>query len=176
MMRHVPTVRPRAAAHGAPPTGETHPASWRPTLHTSTPQRVAEESVREFLAGDTAARALGITVSHVAPGEVTAHMTIGAEMLNGHGSAHGAALFAVADIAFAMACNSHGHPSVGRSCSIEYLAPAFAGEAVTATAVERTLDGRGGIYDVAVTRDADGRLLAEMRGHSRQLTAPPAGA
>jgi len=142
-------------------------------MQTHSPQRVAEEVVREFLAGDTAARALGITVSHVAPGEVTAHMTIRPEMLNGHGTAHGAALFAVADIAFAMACNSHGHPAVGRSCSIEYLAPAFPGEAVTATAVERAVVGRGGIYDVAVTRDADGQLLAELRGHSRQLTAPP---
>ena len=139
-----------------------------------TPQRVAEDAVRTFLAEDTAARALGITVSHVSPGAVTAHMTIRPEMLNGHGSAHGAALFAVADIAFAMACNSHGHPAVGRSCSIEYLAPAFAGDAVTATAVERSVVGRGGIYDVAVTRDADGQLLAELRGHSRQLTAAPA--
>ena len=138
-----------------------------------TAQTIAEACVREFLAGDTAARALGITVSAVAPGAVTAHMTIRSAMLNGHGSAHGAALFAVADIAFAMACNSHGRPAVGRSCSIEYLAPAFAGEPVTATAVERSVAGRGGIYDVAVTRDADGRLLAELRGHSRLLSGPP---
>ena len=142
-------------------------------MHDRSPQTVAEDSVREFLAEDTAARALGITVSSVAPGAVTVHMTIRPEMLNGHGSAHGAALFAVADIAFAMACNSHGYPAVGRSCTIEYLAPAFAGEAVTATAVERAVVGRDGIYDVAVTRDADAQLLAELRGHSRRLKAPP---
>jgi acyl-CoA thioesterase len=145
-------------------------------MHDRSPQTVAEDAVREFLAEDTAARALGITVSQVAPGAVTAHMTIRPEMLNGHGSAHGAALFAVADIAFAMACNSHGYPAVGRSCSIEYLAPAYAGEAVTATAVERSAAGRGAIYDVAVTRNADGRLLAELRGHSRQLAGPPPAA
>ena len=137
------------------------------------PQAVAEESVRRFLAEDRAARALGITVSRVAPGSVTAHMTIAPEMLNGHGTAHGAALFAVADIAFAMACNSHGPAAVGRSCSIEYLAPAFAGDVVTATAVERSVVGRGGIYDVAITRDTDGALLAEMRGHSRQVAIRP---
>ncbi len=137
------------------------------------PQPVAEDSVQAFLAEDTAACALGITVSSVAPGAVTAHMTIRPEMLNGHGSAHGAALFAVGDIAFGMACNSHGHPAIGRSCSIEYLAPAYAGEAVTATAAERSAVGRGAIYDVAVTRDADGQLLAELRAHSRQLTATP---
>jgi acyl-CoA thioesterase len=137
--------------------------------HEQSEQKVAEESVRRFLSDDTAAQALGITVSRVAPGAVTAHMAVRPEMLNGHGSAHGAALFAVADIAFAMACNSHGQPAVGRSCSIEYLAPAYSGDTLTATAVERSVVGRGGIYDVAVTRDADGRLLAEMRGHSRLL-------
>ena len=76
---------------------------------------VAEETVRRFLADDATARALGITVSDVAPGSVRAHMTISAAMLNGHGTAHGAALFALGDIAFAMACNSHGAPAVGRS-------------------------------------------------------------
>jgi acyl-CoA thioesterase len=119
------------------------------------------------------ARVLDITVSHVAPGEVTTHMTITDGMTNGHGSAHGSALFAVADIAFAMACNSHEHMAIGRSCCIEYLAPAFRGQAVTATAVERSAVGRGAIYDVAVTRDADGQLLAELRAHSRQLAGKP---
>ena len=142
-------------------------------MHDRSPQTIAEDAVREFLAEDTAARALGITVSSVAPGVVTAHMSIRPDMLNGHGSAHGAALFAVADIAFAMACNSHGQPAIGRSCSIEYLAPAHAGDVVTATATERALVGRGGIYDVSVTRDADGQLLAEVRAHSRLMKSPP---
>jgi acyl-CoA thioesterase len=84
-------------------------------------------------------------------------------------SAHGAALFAVADIAFAMACNSHDYMAIGHSCSIEYLAPAFSRQAITATAV-----GRGAICDLAVTRDEDGRLLAELRGHSRRLATRPA--
>lgn len=139
-----------------------------------TAQQIAEQSVGTFLADDAAARNLGITVSHVAPGAVTAHMTVTEQMVNGHGSAHGAALFALADIAFAMACNSHEHLAIGRSCAIEYLAPAFPGQAVTATAVERSVVGRGAIYDVAVTRDADGQLLAELRAHSRQLPARPA--
>ena len=132
-------------------------------------QCVAEDSVGQYLASDTWARALGVTVSHIAPGQVTAHLIIGPEMLNGHGRAHGAALFAVGDIAFSLACNSHGYPAVGRSCSIEYLEPALPGDAVTATAVERAIVGRGAIYDVAITRDSDGQLLAELRGHSRRL-------
>lgn len=137
------------------------------------PQQTAEASVAGFLADDAAARALDITVSHVAPGEVTAHMTIGPTMVNGHGSAHGSVLFALADIAFAMACNSHEHLAIGRSCHIEYIAPAFPGQVITATATERSAEGRGAIYDVSVTRDDDGQLLAEMRAHSRRLAARP---
>jgi acyl-CoA thioesterase len=102
-------------------------------------------------------------------------MTVNERMVNGHGTAHGAALFAVADIAFALACNAHGQPAVAPSCHIEYVAPAFVGDALTATAVERSVLGRGGIYDVAVTRDSDGQLLAEFRGHSRVLARDPGG-
>jgi acyl-CoA thioesterase len=161
--------RPARAVHG-----QHYGSAVVEASQMKDPQSVAEDAVRTLLAEDAAARALGITVTSVAPGSVTAHMDIGARMLNGHGTAHGAALFALADIAFALACNSHGSPAVGRSCAIEYLAPAFAGDTVTATAVERAVVGRGGIYDVALTRNADGRLLAEMRGHSRRIPAPPA--
>lgn len=138
------------------------------------PQAVAEASVRHFLAADTTARALGITVSQVAPGAVTAHLVVGPQMVNGHGSTHGAALFAVADIAFAMACNSHAHMAIGRTCTIEYLAPSFEGEELVAVATERALEGRNGIYDVSVRRASDGVLLAEMRAHSRVLPIRPA--
>ena len=44
------------------------------------PQTVAEDAARQFLDADTAAWALGITVGSVAPGAVTAHMTVGPEM------------------------------------------------------------------------------------------------
>jgi acyl-CoA thioesterase len=81
-------------------------------------------------------------------------------MLNGHGSAAGSIQFTLADTAFATACYSHGHPAIGRSCAIEYLAPAFPRDALTARAVERAREGRTGIYDVAVRRDSDGALLA----------------
>lgn len=137
------------------------------------PQQIAEQSVRRFLAADTVARSLGITVSQIAPGEVTAHLTVTADMLNGHGTAHGSILFTVADTAFAMACNSHGHLAIGRSCAIEYLAPAVAGDALSAHAVERAREGRTGIYDVAVHRDSDGALLADLRAVSRELPARP---
>ena len=94
-------------------------------------------------------------------------------MRNGHGGAHGSIVFTLAGTAFAMVCNSQGHPAIGRSCAIEYLAPAFPGDALSAYAVERAREGRTGIYDVAVRRDSDGALLAELRAVSRRLTGRP---
>jgi len=40
------------------------------------------------------------------------------------------------------------------------------GDVLTAEAVERSLYGRNGIYDVTVSR-GDGELIAELRGRSR---------
>lgn len=136
--------------------------------------RSAERSVRDFVAADAVARRLGVAVTHAEPGAVVVELTVTPEMLNGHGSAHGSILFAIADIAFAAACNSYGYVAVGRSCAIEYLAPAFPGDVLTAHAIERARAGRTGIYDVAVRRRADGQLLAELRGVSRALPERPA--
>jgi acyl-CoA thioesterase len=57
---------------------------------------------------------------------------------------------------------------VAGHCAITYLRPARLGTILTATAAERSRAGRSGIYDVTVT-DADGAIVAEFRGNSRQL-------
>ena len=62
-----------------------------------------------------------------------------------------------------------GTVAVARSCHIEFLAPAHEGDVLEAEATERTRAGRNGIYDVAVRRPADGTLIAEFRGHSREV-------
>ena len=128
---------------------------------------------REMFEVDAASRKLGIELIELSPGHARMSMVVTEDMVNGYAITHGGYVFLLADTTFAMACNSHGHPAVGRSCSIEYLAPALPGDVLTASAVERSVVGRGGIYDVAVTRDADGALLAEMRGHSRQVAPAP---
>ena len=133
-------------------------------------ESVDEAAVRQFLADDTWAQSMGVTVSHIAAGEVTAHVIAGREMANSHGTVHGGVIFSLADIAFALACNSHAHDAVGRTCAIEFLAPAFSGDQLSAIAVERTRVGRNGIYDISVIRESDETIIAEMRGNSRQIS------
>ena len=90
-------------------------------------------------------------------------------MLNGHGICHGGYLFLLADSAFAFACNTRGLPVVAQGADVAFLAPVHEGDELVATAVERVLQGRSGLYDVTVRRGE--QVVLEMRGRSRAL--PP---
>ncbi len=92
-------------------------------------------------------------------------------MTNGHGTRHGGYIFTLADSAFAFACNTYNQRAVAQHCSVTYIAPAFAGDRLTATAREVSRRGRGGIYDINVTNhngEHDSRIsrsLAHRQGH-----------
>jgi phenylacetic acid degradation protein PaaD len=99
-------------------------------------------------------------------------MRVREDMVNGHGITHGAFVFAVADTAFACACNSHGPLTVAAAADITFIAPSYSGDMLEARAVERTRFGRSGIYDVTVRRGDD--VIAEFRGTSRSVERDPA--
>ncbi len=88
-------------------------------------------------------------------------------MTNGHGTAHGGFIFALADSAFAFACNSYNERTVAQACDIVFAAPAHAGDELVADAAERHRFGRNGVYDVRVS--CDDRVIAEFRGRSRTI-------
>jgi acyl-CoA thioesterase len=132
----------------------------------------ALSSAARMYADDQVVKALRITIDEVAPGRATARMTVTADMVNGHGIAHGGYLFLLADAAFAYACNTYGPPAVARQCEITFLSPARQGDDLTAAASERVRIERNGIYDISVRR-ANGDVLAEMRGHSRTVRPGP---
>jgi acyl-CoA thioesterase len=125
------------------------------------------DPVARMMEADVASAALGIEVLRAGAGAATARMTVRADMVNGHGIAHGAFVFAVADTAFAAACNSHGPVAVAAAADITFVAPARADDVLEATAVERVSFGRSGVYDVTVRRGED--VVAEFRGTSRTL-------
>jgi acyl-CoA thioesterase len=116
-------------------------------------------------ARDRASKALGMSLEEVRPGFARVGMTVRADMLNGHGTCHGGIIFALADSAFAFACNSRDVVTVASSCAIEFLAPVREGDELVAEAQERALQGRNGVYDVDVRR-AGAELVATFRGRS----------
>ncbi|MBC3194578.1 hydroxyphenylacetyl-CoA thioesterase PaaI [Pseudonocardia sp. C8] len=119
-------------------------------------------------AGDRAARSAGVEVTEVGPGRAVATMTVAEEHANGHGVCHGGYLFLLADSAMAYASNSHGISALATGADIAFLQPARTGDVLHAEAVERSLAGRSGLYDVTV-RTGDGTVVAEFRGRTRQV-------
>lgn len=130
---------------------------------------------RAMWAQDRASAGLGIELVRLEHtdglGDATARMVVTEAMVNGHGLCHGGFIFALADSAFALACNAGGTPTVAATCDITFIRSTRLGEVLLASAVERVAYGRNGITDVTVVRMDDGAVVAEFRGRSRSL--PP---
>ncbi|UGQ45700.1 hydroxyphenylacetyl-CoA thioesterase PaaI [Massilia endophytica] len=133
------------------------------------PQALAEAAGAAMYARDTASQSLGMKLIEIRPGYARMTMPVRADMLNGHLTCHGGFIFALADSAFAFACNSHNLNTVGAGCTIDYLAPGRQDDLLTAEAVEQALAGKTGIYDVTV-KNQDGRLIATFRGKSHRVS------
>ena len=138
------------------------------TVATLSPQALAEACAEAMWSNDSTSQRLGMRIEHVAPGKATLTMEITDFMLNGHGLAHGGFVFALADSAFAFACNGYNQRTVGHQAAITYMAPGRLGDRLTATARELYRGRRDGIYDVHVSNER-GEQVAEFRGHSRTV-------
>jgi len=132
------------------------------------PQLLAEEVCAVMWSRDRATQALGMQLVSVKPGYAQMSMPVRSDMLNGHGICHGGYLFTLADSAFAYACNSYNHNTVASACQVDFLAPAREGDILEAEAVERSLSGRTGVYDVTV-RVRGGKTIALFRGKSYRI-------
>lgn len=128
---------------------------------------MSSNAAEAMLETDEAARSLGITLAEFGDGRAIASMRVTAQMVNGHTIAHGGFIFLLADTAFAYACNSRGPVTVAAGAEVSFVAAAKLGDLLVATAEERTLFGRNGIYDVTVRREDT--VIAEFRGRSRSI-------
>ena len=114
-------------------------------------------------AADPFVCALGVRLLDGGAGHATVAMTVGEKHLNFNGSCHGGAIFALADTAFGLASNSHGHVAAGIDAHITYQAAAALGDTLNATAVEVSRSRRLAVYRVDVARE-DGTLLSTFTG------------
>ena len=131
-------------------------------------QRLAEATALAMYGRDNASQSLGIKIHQVRPGYARLSMRVRLDMLNGHASCHGGFIFALADSAFAFSCNSRNLATVAAGCSIDYLAPGALNDMLTAEAIEQSLAGRTGIYDVTVSNQ-NAKRIALFRGRSHQI-------
>jgi len=133
-----------------------------------TANEIADKVARSMLAAEGTGPVWGIEIEEAREGYSRIRMTLTASMLNGHRIAHGGMVFALADTAFAYACNSRNLRTVAAQASIVFLDAAKEGEVLIAEAQETALVGRSGVCNVAV-RTQDGRAIAEFQGFSRSL-------
>ena len=133
-----------------------------------TPKERAMASAEAMWSSDQASQWLGFKLVEVDEGTAVLTLTVQPHHCNGHGTCHGGILFSLADSAFAFACNSRNQSTVAQHNVITYIASPKAGDRLTASAREVSLEGRNGIYDVQVTDDTGARI-AEFRGLSRSV-------
>lgn len=121
------------------------------------------DALRQVIADDPFARHLGIELLDLQPGRCRLEMTLQPFMRNFHGLAHGGAIFALADAAFAAASNSHGQAAVALSMTIQYLTTPSPGARLIAEASESRLGRTAAFYDIVVAEDG-GSTVARCQG------------
>jgi acyl-CoA thioesterase len=132
---------------------------------------LADRVARTMFEAEGTGRAWELNIEEVREDYARVSMVVRADMLNGHGFAHGGMIFALADSAFAYVCNGANHASMAAQASIVFLDKVREGETLIAEATEVAREGRAGVTRVAVSAN-DGRKVAEFTGYSRTLGGP----
>jgi acyl-CoA thioesterase len=126
---------------------------------------MAERCGKAMWNDDKASHALGIEMKVTGVGAATARMLIRDDMVNGLDVCHGGLVFALADTAFAFACNAYNNQSFAASCQIEFLRPAKLGDELLAIASEDHRGRRSAYYTVKIQNQRD-EPVALFRGRS----------
>lgn len=115
-----------------------------------------------FSTRDRFAAHCGIELLEVGAGYARAKMEIGEHHFNGANTVHGGAIFTLADLVFAAACNSHGTLAMAINVSISFVKAAVEGTLI-AEGEEVARHPRLGSYTIRVIDD-EGDLVAIFQG------------
>ncbi len=126
-------------------------------------ETVRQRVINEYLRKDPFAAHLGAKIEIIEPGHSRVSLTITEEMTNFHGATHGGVIFALSDIAFATASNSHGLIAVALNVSISFLKATKTGDKLVAEAKEKHTGGRVALYDITVRDEQTGELVAKSQ-------------
>lgn len=129
-----------------------------------------EQRARDLLAGDPAARHLGVEIVAASEAGTTIRFRPQPEHRNGLGLLHGGYVFMLADTAFAYCVAAAGATAVTHHADITYMSP-IRGESVEAEARISHRYGKHVICDVEV-RDADGSVRARLIAHGVTVREP----
>jgi acyl-CoA thioesterase len=120
------------------------------------------ETARNIFSQDRYAALTGIEIVEVGKGYCKARLTIKDKHLNAANVVQGGAIFTLADLAFAVASNSHGQLALAINVNISFLSSKSTGT-LYATATEVNEPKRIGAYDVSVTDEKE-KIIARFNG------------
>jgi len=120
------------------------------------------EATKKIFANDRYAALTGVKIIEASTGYCKACLIIEDKHMNAANVVQGGAIFTLADLAFAVASNSHGQLALAINVNISFLKAASVGT-LYAVATEVTKPGRLGAYDVLVTDD-EGEIVARFNG------------
>lgn len=124
---------------------------------------LAQEVVNRMMETDYFSNWMGVKILEVKEAYSKIQMTLRREMLNGFGIAHGGIIFALADSAFAFACNSDGKVTVALDVSISFPKAGKEGDVLTAEAKLINKTNRTGLYLIEVKNQRN-ELVALFKG------------
>lgn len=138
---------------------------------------VAMENILKLLEKDRFAKCNGIVIKEFYQGYAVAEMVVDDHHLNGAGVVQGGALFTLADLCFAAACNSYGDLAVSLDANINYIKGVSTG-ILTATATEVYRRRTVALYRVEITNEENDLIAvfqstAYIKRQKIDIVAPP---
>jgi uncharacterized protein (TIGR00369 family) len=109
------------------------------------------------------AAGLGFEIVDWEGGRATVRWVPRPEQSNMLGGVHGGGMFTLGDTAFGIAVNAWGRMCVALSMEIQFLVGPAVGAPLVATAVERARTRRTAAFQIDVTTEGDGALVATLQ-------------
>lgn len=120
------------------------------------------DAAKKYFSNDRYAALTGVEIIESGIGYCKAALVIEKKHMNAADVVQGGAIFTLADLAFAVASNSHGKLALAINANISFL-KAVSGGTIYAEATETRKPGKLGAYDVVVTDDT-GEIVARFNG------------
>ncbi|MBV6396333.1 MAG: hypothetical protein HFACDABA_01931 [Anaerolineales bacterium] len=126
-------------------------------------RRNMDPSVESKIRSDAFLRFLDATFEEIRPGYARVSLTVTESMLNFHGITQGGVVFALGDLAFSAASNSHGQVAVALDMTISFLRATTVGDHLVAQAEEVSLGNRTALYEITLRETTRNEIVARIQ-------------
>ena len=127
------------------------------------------ESLKTQILSDNFAKFIGIETLELSDGHAKTQLRVSENLLNFFNAGHGAAIYAVADVAFSLACNAQDNieRAVALNVSINFIRKVEKGDIITADAKLISTKGRTSVTEINITNQ-NNELMAKFEGLAYQ--------